>query len=289
MKIFPFKIPRVGEESFVYQEDREQVFYDKFHQHEEIQLSFIASGEGKLVVGDSIHRYKAGQMFLLGSNLPHVFVSDRELEANSVMKTVYFTPNLISGELTKVPGIREILKLLDVSARGIQFTSLNSHLANLTEKLGKEDTFSRFVLFMELLHELSHTPCKELSLFIAEKHYSEEEGKRMSAILNYTLKNFGTPITLEEIANIASMNKNAFCRYFKQRTRKTYFQFLIEVRIENACRELSRNADRSIAEIAEQCGFQNISNFNRKFRELKQISPFNYRKEQLMQFNQFRN
>lgn len=289
MKVFPFKIPRTVDESLIYEEDRGKVFYDKFHQHEEIQLSYIACGEGKLVVGDLIHPYKAGDLFLLGSNLPHVFASDREQETISVMKTIYFTPDLFAGELGKVPGIQEVAYLLEKSSRGIQFTESNPLFRELMTEFASEDGLTRLITFFRLIKELLNSPHKELSVFSNEKHYSEQEGKRMSAILNYTLKHFGTPITLEEIADIASMNKNAFCRYFKQRTRKTYFQFLIEVRIENACRELSRNADRSISEIAEICGFQNISNFNRKFRELKHVSPFNYRKEQLLQYKQFMN
>lgn len=289
MKVFPFKIPRTVDESLIYEEDRGKVFYDKFHQHEEIQLSYIARGEGKLVVGDLIHPYKEGDLFLLGSNLPHVFASDREQETISVMKTIYFTPDLFSGELAKVPGIQEVVHLLEKSIRGIQFTEINPLFSEWIAEFAADSGLSRLITFFRMIQGLIISPYKELSLFSNEKHYSEQEGKRMSAILNYTFKHFGTPITLEEIADVASMNKNAFCRYFKQRTRKTYFQFLIEVRIENACRELSRNADRSISEIAENCGFQNISNFNRKFRELKQISPFNYRKEQLLPYKQFMN
>jgi AraC-like DNA-binding protein len=90
------------------------------------------------------------------------------------------------------------------------------------------------------------------------------------------MQHFKEGITLEDIALKANMTKNAFCRYFKKRTNKTYFQFLIEIRIENACR-LLYNRDLSILSVSELSGFQNIGNFNRKFKELKGVSPSVFR------------
>ena len=98
----------------------------------------------------------------------------------------------------------------------------------------------------------------------------------MSNIMEYTMNNFQKEISLYTIAEISYMTPNAFCRYFKQRTNKTYFQFLIEVRIENACR-LLKNKDLLITEVSEKSGFKNISNFNRKFKDIRGITPSKYR------------
>ncbi len=87
------------------------------------------------------------------------------------------------------------------------------------------------------------------------------------------MKNIENEVSLQEVADIASLSKNAFCRYFKQRTNKTFFEFLIEIRIEKACGLLIKYPDLSVTEIAELCGFKNISNFNRKFKEIKEVSP----------------
>nr|WP_305069557.1 AraC family transcriptional regulator [Flavobacterium covae] len=100
----------------------------------------------------------------------------------------------------------------------------------------------------------------------------------MQVVYEFVMNNFDKKISLEEIANIANMTKNAFCRYFKVRTNKTFFQFLIELRIEKASRILTSNHEISVVEIAELTGFNNISNFNRKFKEIKKTSPMNYRK-----------
>ena len=96
-------------------------------------------------------------------------------------------------------------------------------------------------------------------------------------IMEYTMNNYEKDITLERIAMVASMTKNAFCKYFKKRTNKTYFRFLNELRIENACKLLLSNEDYSIAEIADKSGFNNISNFNRQFKSIKLMVPSEYK------------
>mgnify|MGYP002636124212 CR=1 FL=1 len=100
----------------------------------------------------------------------------------------------------------------------------------------------------------------------------------MSAVFDYTFHNFHEPISLQQIASVSNMTTNAFCKYFKQRTNKTYFQLLNEVRIEHACKLLIKDKDLSISEVALQSGFQNISNFNRKFKLVKINTPSHYRR-----------
>jgi AraC-like DNA-binding protein len=99
----------------------------------------------------------------------------------------------------------------------------------------------------------------------------------MSAIFAYSMKNFAQEIDLNQIAAIAFMTPNSFCRYFKQRTNITYFQFLIKILIEHACTLLSSLSDIAVAEIAKRSGFKNISNFNRQFKSIKKLSPLEYK------------
>jgi AraC-like DNA-binding protein len=116
-----------------------------------------------------------------------------------------------------------------------------------------------------------------LSTFVDTKKYSDTEGKRMRNVFDFTIENAHQKISLEDIASIANMTKNAFCKYFKKRTNKTYISFLTEVRIENACKLLKSDKDVSINEIAYKVGFNNISNFNRKYKEVKKMTPLKYR------------
>lgn len=110
----------------------------------------------------------------------------------------------------------------------------------------------------------------------AARTYSEEDGKRLDSIYRFTMKEFNRKITLEEIAEISNFTVNSFCRYFKKHTRKSYFDFLTEVRINQACK-LLQQSELPISSIGENAGFNNLSNFNRKFKELKGISPSAYR------------
>ena len=99
----------------------------------------------------------------------------------------------------------------------------------------------------------------------------------MRKVFDYTLKNVDQKISLDEIANVANMTKNAFCKFFKKRTNKTYINYLTELRIENACKILKSNKDMAIIDVAFKSGFYNISNFNRRFKELKKMTPLTFR------------
>lgn len=135
-----------------------------------------------------------------------------------------------------------------------------------------------FIILLKLIKTISVGNYKSLSLFINEKVYSDNEGNRMRKVFEYTMNNYQKKISLDTIANVANMTKNAFCKYFKKRTNKTYIQFLNELRIEYACKILRSDEDASIVQITEEVGFNNISNFNRQFKAVKQMSPSKFKK-----------
>lgn len=280
MKVLPFKIPKTKEESLIYQEDFEKVFYDKLHQHEEIQISLIVSGEGSLIVGDSINHYKSGDILVIGGNVPHVFKSDGSADQYSFMITLFFTRASFGKDFFYLPEFSMLEEFFTFSENGFKVRTKKSALKSRFLKLKKADKYKRFQLFLNILRLLSKAKKQALSTFIYKKNYTENEGKRMGDLFEYVMQNYHGSITLDTAADIASMSKNAFCRYFKQRTNKTFFQFLIEVRVENACKLLLKNRELSIADISDRCGFQNISNFNRKFKEIKKVTPSKYRKLQ---------
>jgi AraC-like DNA-binding protein len=151
-------------------------------------------------------------------------------------------------------------------------------LKNLFLKFKRVSKFEQIITFFEILRLISMSKAIQLSSFVYQKRYSINEGKRMSAVWEYTINHFHEAISLPQIADVASMSTNSFCKYFKQRTNKTYFQFLTELRIEHACKLLNKNKDLAVGEIAKLSGFTNISNFNRKFKLLKNTSPLQFRK-----------
>ena len=277
MKILPFKIPKPENEALVYQEDNDLLFYDKLHQHEEIQISLIANGEGTLVVGDSVTDYKADDILVMGSNLPHVFKSDVTEGKSSLMISLFFSKKSFGDHFFNLKEFDSLQSFFKQSFYGLKLISNRNELKNLFLKLRKASDLDRFILLFEILRLIAKSNTESLSSFVNQKNYSANEGKRMSEVFEYTMNHFHHPISLSQIADIANMTTNAFCKYFKQRTNKTYLQFLTELRIEYACKLLLKNNDLSIAEIATNSGFNNISNFNRKFKSLKKMAPLQYK------------
>lgn len=281
MKIFPFKIPKPLNDALVFQVDSGEVFYDKLHQHEEIQISFIVEGEGALIVGDKVNYYEKEDIVIIGSNLPHVFKSNVSYGKESKMLTLFFSKNSFGSEFFELEELQELSPFFKRASHGFKVTSSKKHLSTLFNQLENSSKLSRFLIFLELLKKTSQCNYKSLSSFIYEKKFTEIEGKRMQDVFEYTMTNFEHDISLETISEIANMTKNAFCKYFKKRTNKTYFRFLNELRLEHAGKLLIDKKDLTIADIAYNSGFKNMSNFNRQFKMIKKTSPNNFRKESL--------
>ncbi|WP_299674108.1 AraC family transcriptional regulator [uncultured Tenacibaculum sp.] len=277
MKALPFKIPKPKNLGLIYQEDK-GVFYDKFHQHEEIQISYIVNGKGTLVVGDTIHQYYTNDVFIIGSNLPHLFKSDLETSENSFMISLFFTEQSFGQDFFALDDFKSLENVLKKTVNGFKIGTPNTVISQYFHALKNSSDLERFIIFLKLLQKFNSVNTESLSKFIYPKKYTENHGRRMQIIMNYTMNNFNSEIDLNSIAEKANMTKNAFCNYFKKRTNKTYFTFLNELRVENACKLLLENKETAINEIAYQSGYSSLSNFNRKFLAVKKMTPSQYRK-----------
>lgn len=276
MKVLPFKIPKPKKEALVYQEDHEQVFYDKLHQHEEIQISLIVEGTGSLIVGDSISTYRKDDILLIGGNIPHVFRSDSKTP-ESVMYTLFFTANSFGKDFFKVTDLEGTKVFFKKAEHGVKISG-NRELIDVFMNLQHQSKIERIGSLLRIMNLIMHCGGQNLSSFIYRKKITDNEGKRMSRVFEYAMENFDKPVSLEQVAQRANMSKNAFCRYFKRRTNKTFFQFLTELRIERACKLLTEDKELPVFMVSELSGFQNIANFNRKFKEQKKMTPGSYRK-----------
>ena len=274
MKVLPFKIPKPEFDALIFQEDKDDLFFNKLHQHEEIQLSYIVEGEGTLIVGDTINYYKPDDILVIGSNIPHVFKSDVQSNKNSHMLTLFFTESSFGEAFFQLEELKESNNFFKRSKQGFKVISHKKSLKALFFQLNGASKMRQFILLLELLQITSKANYKSLSSFIYDKKYTDIEGNRMRDVFDYTMENYNSNISLNTVAEIANMTKNAFCKYFKKRTNKTYVQFLNELRIEHACKLLSTQKESSIIEIAEQTGFNNISNFNRQFKAIKRSESF---------------
>lgn len=281
MKVLPFKIPKPENNSLIYQEDIEVVFYDKLHQHDEIQISLIEKGKGTLLIGDSIYSYSDNDIIVIGSNLPHAFKSDKNTDETSKMMSLFFTESSFGDSFFKLKELSEVSHFFSKSLQGLKVETNKKVIIKAFKQLKEASKLNRFILFLEILKTITISNSEPLSTFVYNKKYSDLEGKRMRNVFDYTIENARQKISLDDISKVANMTKNAFCKYFKKRTNKTYISFLTELRIENACKLLNTNTDLSINEIAFKSGFNNISNFNRQFKMKKGISPNVFRKTNL--------
>lgn len=279
MKVLPFKIPKPEQDAFVFQVDKDEVFYDKLHQHEEIQLSFIVEGEGTLIVGDTVNYYSKNDILVIGSHIPHVFKSDVKASKNSHMLTLFFTKYSFGESFFQLEELKTLENFFQRSKHGFKVLSKQKLMKELFFQLENASKFNRFIILLNLIKTASVANYKSLSSFIYDKKYSDNEGNRMRNVFEYTMNNFEKDISLSVISEVANMTKNAFCKYFKKRTNKTYVQFLNELRVENASKLLASKNELSITEIAELSGYNNISNFNRQFKTFKKVNPSEFRKK----------
>jgi AraC-like DNA-binding protein len=282
-KVIPFKIPKSQKEFVRFQVDEGSHFYDKLHQHPEWQLTLILEGKGQLMVGDYLGRFEPGDIYLLGSNVPHVFRSDEEYfqktnSIKSVSNTIFFDFEALGKGIWEVEEFLELRQWVNaikgcyvVRCENQEF--LKNSIRTFALKTGMEKVLAALEMIRYLQQPHAMLPLNRL---LPIRDYSELEGKRMGNVMAFILAENHRNISLKEVAETANMSKEAFCRFFKERTGKTYTEFLNELRIHKSC-HLLQETDLSISQIAYQTGFQNLSYFNRAFKKFRQETPKNFR------------
>jgi AraC-like DNA-binding protein len=282
MKVIPFSIPKTSREAFRVQVDTLPYLYDKLHQHPETQIMFIEKGEGTLIAGDYVGRFSGGSLFLIGSGQPHVFRSDdiyykpkSKLQVNSI--SIYFDERYAGESFWQLDELQKVHHFLLKSGVGYRIQGkTQSLLVQLIREMVPLKGISKLIQFMQLLKVLSESrDLIPLSVAQANTNLTVTEGKRMNDILQFTFSQSYRKIKIEEVAEIANLSAEAFCRYFKVRTRKTYTNFLNEVRVSNACKMLIEKR-KSIQEICYDSGFANLSHFNRTFKKVTGKTPKGY-------------
>ena len=283
MKPLLFRIPKTETESFRVQMDDLPYFYDMLHFHPEWQITLILESTGTQFVGDNVERFQPFDVYFLGSNLPHVFRSDAEyytenLKAYSV--SVYFRRDLLGDNFFDIPETQHLRYLLIEASRGIRIRNNEANaLTNLIKSIENKQGFEKLMIFLQILNEIHLSEKKELLSSVSyQSPQKEVDNQRINATFEFLMKNFEREISLEEISEIANMTPNAFCKFFKLRTRKTFSDFLNDIRIGHACRMLQNN-EKSVLEICFSSGFNNVSNFNRQFKRRMKMSPRAYLKQ----------
>lgn len=276
MKPLLEKLPLSQDTSFVARTYRTPQFEVPWHQHIEHEIILFTEGEGTAFIGNYIGDFKTDDIFFLGSNLPHTFQKMGDLITSAVV--IQFRDNFWGTGFLELPESKSIKKLLDISSQGLRITgNCRQQLNSMIKELENLQGFSRIIRLSECLQLMSNTHEFESVSTQEVKIFQGKDKDRIDKIFQYTITNFQEPISLAKVAGMVGMSIPAFCSYFKKSTKKTYIDFLNEIRIGHACKLLI-DTQKTVLEVCYDSGFNTLANFNKQFLKIKQQTPSAFRK-----------
>ena len=250
-----------------------------WHFHPEIELVYVNKGKGKRHIGNHISYFNNSQLVLIGSNLPHVGYIDR-LTTNGSETLIQFKPDFLGETFFTIPEMGKIKNLFERAKKGIRFNvQIKETIGPKIEALVNLEGAHRIISFLEILNDLATT--EDYTLLNANGfafETSPQNSSKIDIVFKHINENFNEHISLEEIADLASMTVPAFCRFFKKTTGKTFTKLVNEYRVVHATKLLSES-QFSITAICYECGFNNFSHFNKLFKEFTGKSASKYKAE----------
>lgn len=284
MKPHFHKVPIALAHSFGIRYDRKPNFGMLWHFHPELELHFIIKGQGIQYIGDTVSQFTDGDLILLGENLPHTWRCSEEYfqdNPNCQVEAIVlqFSPHCLGKNFLDLPEAQLIPLLFEKAKKGLKITGQAKEKAiQLLHSLLHASHLDRLILLLQILNILAETEeIETISPGYTFSHlYNVSEMERLEKIYTYVMGHYRENISLEQMASLSNLSITSFCRYFKKMTNKSFFEFLIEVRISNVCKGLMK--ERLPLEIlSSECGFQNVSNFYRHFKKVTGMTPFTYK------------
>ncbi len=271
-------------------EVRLPAFDHPYHYHPQLELTAITESSGQRLVGDHLADFEPGDLVLHGSGLPHYYYHPFPLNAGEEARAlvVQWPADVLAPLFLEAPELREVQRLFDRAACGLQVTGEDREpvialMREMTETTGA----GRWAAFWRILQKLTRPAIQERLVELASPEYSAggdtrsrggaTPDQRIERVQKWLRENFRNNVRQSDAAKIAGMTSQAFCRFFRKHTGRTFNRFLNEMRIGYCCRRLIQT-DLTTAEIAYDAGYRNLANFNRRFRELRQCSPTEFRK-----------
>ncbi len=283
MKALPFKIPIQEGDAFRIQVDELPQFYDRFHHHPEIQLTWIVESSGTLLLGTTITAFEPGDVFIIGAQVPHRFKNN--VQENTGAKfaksiSIFFDEQSFGNGFFDLTELKEVKDLLQKADQGIRIKGpMRLQAIEEIQRIQSSNGLQKILSFLQLLGKFASSD--EVSIISSvpfDLETSRVENEKLERVVQYVLENYEQRIMLDEVAAIANLSVSAFCRFFKLRTRKTFSRFLNEFRISMAGKLLT-SREQSISEVCYAVGFRNLSNFNRQFKEFTGFTPSQYVKQ----------
>lgn len=282
-KVLYNKIVHKVEHSFSYSSNMQ--FTMPLHCHSEYELIFITKGHGMEFIGDSVKEYFAGDLVLIGANVPHLHLCDsvtnKSIKEKSLCEILQFPHSIFPEHMEYIQEYSSINNILNRSSQGVKFTSkaLIKNVLKIMMSINKQHGINRIISLFKILNLLGNS--KDIYTFSSlkyERTYNfQTTNEPVTKIYNYLNINFKKNVTLNEIANYVQMTPASLCRYFKHKTNNTIFEYLNKIRVEYACKLLV-HSNLSISQIAYDVGFNNLSHFNKQFRIITKQTPTRYRK-----------
>ena len=278
MKPLYRKITQASGSSFSFVEECPPLFETPWHFHPEYELILIEESTGKRYMGDNIAEFDSLELVLIGPNLPHFWRNDETDLGNARAYVIHFKEDFLGKDYFQLIEMLPIKNLLELTQTGIKITGQTKYeIAGMIKKLAAKKGFQRLIVLQEILFYLATSNDFEpLSSIGFVESFKATNDDRIKKVFEFVIYHFHEKINLQTVASMACMSNEGFCRYFKKTTGKSFFIFLNEIRIGYACRLLIEG-NLNITQICYEAGFNNLSHFNRQFRDITGHTPHHYR------------
>jgi AraC-like DNA-binding protein len=276
MKTLIQKIHLEEHQSFACRTYRTPDFETNWHRHEEFELILITEGHGTAMIGDFIGEYQPGDLYFIAGNLPHWFKKQHHKITGSAV-VVHFKQEIFGNDFLQLPELKTVYQLLQKND-GLQIQQkLKKEIAAYINDLQEMKGFQRMNALLQCLQKISTTPHYTMLTQNFASH-NNHINPAIEKIIDFSFKRYLTPVTLQQVADVADMSIPTFCRFFKKNIKKTYFDFIQDLRISHACKLLT-NSNKPVMEICYESGYNSWAHFSKQFKQVKQLTPSQYRKE----------
>ncbi len=256
---------------------------ERWHHHDEYELQLIVGAHGRAFVGDYVGHFEPGHLVLTGPRLPHNWIS-ADLPPNGLSVrslVIQFREQPLRDGMRAIKELEETLPLLERARRGIEFFGLSESVRDRFYRIKRSHGLERFAEFAALLCQLKR--CEDYRLLSSDQTIvlrPEDAHSTINRIVEYVNENYAEPMSVAEVAARVNMSESSFSRYFGKTTDSTFTAFVNRVRVHKAC-QLLMHSDSRISSICYAVGFNNVANFNRRFREVKGVTPREFRRRSL--------
>jgi AraC-like DNA-binding protein len=254
-------------------------FNGPYHFHPELELTWIRKSSGKRYVGGNVSDYKPDDLVLVGANVPHCWHSMNEaIPDNAQAIVIQFRPTFVGKVFLELPELIKIKSLLEKEIAGVLIKgNTKAKIISKMKQCAAADGLNRLLQFIKILDLIANSEeIQPIDHHFSGLTASPAETERFQKVFSYLIENYQQEVSLITVAKIANLTPTAFCRYFKNVTRKTLVKIVTEFRINQAC-QLLRNSEKPVNEICFECGFGNNSYFNKTFKAITGYTPLHYR------------